>query len=159
MAEHRKLNGLAEYNEAIDETIVLAKRHIMIFDYNLENMGFNSAMRSERLRDFLLQNPENRLSIVLKSVDYLDRYCPRIVLLLKRFSHNMAVHLIVPEIAGVYDPFCLADGDHYVRRFHFDDPRGVMGISDSHEGRTLLLRFEQIWRASTVAVHADTTGL
>ena len=158
MAEHRKLNGLAEYNEAIDEIIALAKRRIMIFDYNLENMGFNSASRSEKLGDFLIQNAGNSLSIVLKSADYLDRYCPRITQLLKRFSHNMAIHTI-PEMEGLYDPFCLADGDHYVRRFHFDDPMGVMGIADPHEGRMLLQRFEQIWRASIPAVHADVTGL
>lgn len=159
MGEHRKLDGLSEYSAAIDEIVGLAVRHLMIFDYSLENMGFNGLPRYEGLKGFLLRNPENRLSIVVKSADYLDRYCPRMMLLLKRFSHNMAIHLTSPEIDSVYDPFCLADGIHYVRRFHFDDPRGVLGIGDPHQGGVLHQRFEQIWKASVPVLHADVTGL
>ncbi|MBY0577730.1 MAG: hypothetical protein K2P57_01650 [Burkholderiales bacterium] len=158
-AIHRKLHGLAEYSAAIDEVISLAGRHIRIFDYNLENMGFNGVARYETLHAFLQANPENRLSVVVHSPDYLNRYCPRMIMLLKRFSHNMEIRQTLPEIAHVYDPFCLADGEHYVRRFHFDDPRGIFAQCDAHEGRALMLRFEQVWQASAPVIYASTTGL
>lgn len=156
---HQKLDGLAEYTAAIDEIIGLAKHHIRIFDYNLENMGFNSQVRYDMLHAFLLANPQNRLSIVVHDPDYLDRHCPRMIMLLRRFGHSMAIHRTRPEVAGVYDPFCLADGEHYVRRFHFDDLRGVFGKNDFHEGKALVLRFEQIWEASETAIYADLAGL
>lgn len=158
-ASHQKLHGLAEYSSAIDEVIGLATRHIRIFDYNLENMGFNGSARYEMLHGFLLENSENRLYIAVHSPDYLDRHCPRMTMLLRRFSHNMTVRQTLPEASGVYEPFCLADSDHYARRFHFDDPRGIFGKNDPHEGRALMLRFEQIWQASTQAIHADISGL
>ena len=156
---HQKLDGLAEYSAAIDEIIGLAKHHVRIFDYNLENMGFNSRDRHDRLHAFLLANPENRLSIAVHSPDYLDRHCPRMVMLLRRFGRNVAIHRTLPTISEVCDPFCLADGNHYVRRFHFDDPRGISGKNDSHEGRLLMQRFEQIWEASETAIQTDMAGL
>lgn len=156
---HQKLDGLAEYSAAIDELIGLAKHHVRIFDYNLENMGFNSRDRHDRLHAFLLANPENRLSIVVHSPDYLDKHCPRMIMLLRRFGHNMAIHRTLPEISEVIAPFCIADGDHYVRRFHFDDPRGLSGKDDPHEGRLLMQRFEHIWAASEAAIPSDLAGL
>ncbi len=158
MTEHRRLETLSEYAAATEEIIRLARRHLMLFDYDLENLGFNSLSRYDLFRDFLLQNRENRISIVLKSVDYLEGYCPRMIMLARRFSHNMAIHLALPEV-GVSDPFCLADGMHYARRFHFEDPRGMLGLEDPHEGRALLQRFEEIWKASVSAVSANITGL
>lgn len=158
-AAHRKLHGLIEYSTALDEVITLASKHIRIFDYNLENMGFNGIARYEMLHDFLLRNPENRLHIVVHNPDYLDRYCPRMHMLLKRFSHNMEIRQTQPESAHVYDPFCLADGSHYVRRFHFDDPRGILGSGDPQEGMALMLRFEQIWKMSNPAVSPSISGL
>lgn len=159
MSERSVLNGLAEYSAALDEVVGLARRHIRIFDYNLENLGFNSASRHDLLHGFLLANPENRLYIVLRSPDYLVRYCPRMTALLRRFSHNMAIRETLPEIAEVCDPFCLADSDNYVRRFHFEDLRGVFGREDPHEGHALAQRFDLLWQSSTPSVHSDVTGL
>lgn len=156
---HRKLDGLAEYAAAIDEIIGLARHQLLIFDYNLENMGFNGLARYDALHAFLLANSRNRLSIVVKDPDYLDRHCPRMIMLLKRFGHNMAIHKTRPEASGAYDPFCIADGEHFARRFHFDDPRGIVATDDPHQGKGLEMRFEQIWEASETAIYGDLAGL
>ncbi len=156
---HRKLDGLAEYADAIDEIIGLAKRHIHIFDYSLENMAFNSVARYDALHAFLIANAQNRLSIVVKDSDYLDRHCPRMITLLKRFGHNMAINRTRNEAADACDPFCVVDGEHFVRRFHFDDSRGIFAMCDPHEARMLEMRFEQIWEASETAIYGDLAGL
>jgi hypothetical protein len=157
--EHRKLDGLAEYADAIDEIIGLAKGYIHIFDYSLDNMGFNSVARYDALHAFLIASTQNRLSIVVKDSDYLGKHCPRMLMLLRRFGHNMAINRTRTEAADACDPFCVVDGEHFVRRFHFDDPRGIFAMNDPHECRTLEMRFEQIWEASETAICVDLAGL
>ncbi len=159
MSEHRKLNGLAEYSTAIDEVIGLAEREILIFDFSLENLGFNSQQRFGKLQEFLRANPENRLRIVVHDTGYLEKRCPRMLSLLKLFSHNMEIRRTAPELLHVYDPFCVADSEHYARRFHFDDPRGLYARSDLHEGHGLKLRFGQLLDGSEEGVFCDTSGL
>ena len=156
---HRKLSGLAEYSAALEEVIALASREIRIFDDSLENLGFNSAARHESLGAFLRANPENRLSILVHDTAYLEKRCPRMMTLLRQFSHNLFIRQVSPEFARVYAPFCLADAEHYVRRFHFDDPRGIFARFDPHEARALLQRFEALRETADPALSPDISGL
>jgi hypothetical protein len=53
----------------------------------------------------------------------------------------------------------LLDDCHYLHRFHFDGPRGVLALDDSAGALPLIERFAQIWEASAPAVSATTLGL
>jgi hypothetical protein len=149
----------AGYIEAIDQVISRSGKTLRIFEYNLEEGGFNTAARFDQLRGFLLKNRQNRIMIILRDIDYLLRYCPRMITLLTQFSHAISIHQITPEAKGVYDPFVIGDDRHFVRRFHFDGPKGLLGLDDAVATRALLERFEEIWVASSPAVFSTTLGL
>jgi hypothetical protein len=62
-------------------------------------------------------------------------------------------------LLNVTAPFAVADELNYVRRFHFDDPRGILAQNDPAGARVLKSRFEEMWTASHPAVSATTLGL
>lgn len=156
---HRQLHTAAEYEAAIDTLVGLAKRRLRIFDYNLEEGGYNTLRRHELLRAFLLANRGNRLEIVLHDTDYLTRFCPRMLNLLRQFSHAVTIQETTPQAKGIYDPFAVADQACYVHRFHYDAPRALFATNDVEGSHALIKRFEEIKAASATAIAATTLGL
>lgn len=150
--------GKVEYEQFIDEVIALVQHELCIFDQRL-GPTFNSRARQDALRHFLLSSRRNRLRIVVHDVATIDRDCPRMRELLRTFNHAMGIHETQPQAKSVYDPFVVADESHSVRRFHFDNLRGLYARDDPIEAHTLVERFEEIWEASAPAVMPTTVGL
>ena len=157
--QHTKLHGVTDYIDAIDTVVGLAHNIIRVFDNSLESTGFNSLKRYEMLRSFLLASRKNRLQIVVHDPAYLEKRCPRMIMLIKQFSHSFSIHRTQSHARHVTDPFIIADDRHYVRRYHFDDLRGLMALHDPKEAEALNLHFDEIWAASNPAISATTTGL
>ena len=157
--QHIALNGTADYIAALDTLCGLAQHDLFIFEKDFDDLGFNSEARHDILRDFLLSSPYNRLHLLAHNTRPLTQYCPRLLNLLRQFSHNMHIYQTPQHLQHLSDPFAAADEAHYVRRFHFDDPRGVLAQNDAEGARTLKLRFDEMWAASHPAVSATTLGL
>ena len=153
-----KFTGKTDYNDFVDKVIALAQQEIRVFDQQLEKT-FNSPARHDALRDFLLANQRNRLRIVVHDASKIERDCPRMLDLLRAFNHAMTIHETRTEAKNVYDLFVIADEVHSVRRFHFNDLRGLYALDDPIEAHTLVERFEEIWEASAPALAPTTIGL
>lgn len=157
--QHTPLNGVDDYIAALDSVCALATRTLCIFEQDFDGLGFNSESRYDTLRRFLLANPYNRLYLLAHDTRYLSRDCPRMSMLLRQFSHSMQIFRTPPHMMNVTEPFAVADEMHYVRRFHFDDTRGVLAQNDPQGARVLHSRFTEMWAASRPGVSANTTGL
>lgn len=158
MPGERKLEGAAAYDDALDELIANSAQTIRIFDRRLSG-SFNTLRRFDLLRGLLLAKRTHRVRIVLHETGNIVRDCPRLMLLLKQFSHGISIHQTLPAARRVYDPFAIADDARFVHRFHYNDVRGVATIGDVAATQLLLKRFDEIWQASAPAVTANTTGL
>lgn len=158
MPGERKLEGLAAYEAALDELIANSAHTVRIFDKSI-GRGFNTPQRCDLLRQLLLARRTNRVHIVLHETTNVVRDCPRLILLLKQFSHGLFIHQTLPAARRVYDPFAVGDDTRFVHRFHYDDVRGSATIGDIANTRVLLKRFGEIWEASAPAVAATTIGL
>lgn len=156
---HRQLNSTADYTEALDVLIELARHRLRIFDYNLEDGGYTTLRRYDLLRTFLLASRSNRLEIVLHDTDYLTRFCPRILGLLKQFSHAITIQETTPQAKAIYDPFTIADEACFLHRFHYDNPRALLALHDIEGSHVLIKRFEEIRAASAPAIPATILGL
>lgn len=152
------LDGAIACEQALDELIGNAARTVRIFDKNI-GRGFNSPQRYELLRQLLLARRTNRVYIVLHETANIARDCPRLIMLLRQFSHAVSIHQTLPDARRVYDPFAVADDARFVHRFHYDDMRGVATVGDIAATGLLLKRYEEIWQASAPAVAATTIGL
>jgi hypothetical protein len=155
---HTRLEGIADFEAALDTVIARATRRLRVFDRAL-GRGFDSARRHELLRSFLLANRANRLQIVLHDVANVVRDCPRLVSLIRSRSGAIAIHQTLPDAHGVYDPFAVADERDFVHRFHYDDTRSVLALDDPHGARQFVERFDEILAASGPAFAATSLGL
>ena len=158
LREEQPLSGITAYEAAIDRLIDLALGRIRIFDRSL-GRSFNTSARTEALHRFLRANEANRIEIVVHDAGNIRLDCPRLVNLQRHFAHALSIHHTLSAARGVYDPFCLIDGSHYARRFHFDSLRGVLVLNDAAGSGVLLQRFAEILEASQPAVTATTLGL
>lgn len=156
---HHKLDGISAYREAIDTLIRQAHRTLRIFDYNLADGGYNTPLRQELLRAFLLASRANRLTLILHDTDYLLRGCPRLLTLLDQFSHAVEIRQTTADAKNVYDPFIIADEAHCLHRFHYDHPRALLALNDPEKARTLSERFAEIREASEPAAPLTPLGL
>jgi len=154
---HTHLDGIADYCAALDTLCQLAHKNLYLFDKNFEGLGFNAVARYETLRHFLLANPASRLFILAHDTHYLSTHCPRMALLLRHFDNQMTIRQT--HLQHVTAPFCVTDNVHYVRRFHFDDLRGIFAQNDPENARALEATFIEMWGKSHQSVAPTTLGI
>ena len=158
MPGERKLAGIVAYYDGLDELRGNAKHTVRVFD-NAIGRSFNTPHRYELLAQFLVARRANRVKIVLHETANIVRDCPRLMVLLKRFSHGLAIHQTLSAARRVYDPFVVADDTRFVRRFHYTAVGGEASIGDIAATSLLIKRFDEIWEASAPTVTATTIGL
>ncbi len=157
--QHIQFDGVADYISALDSVCDSAQRTLNIFEKNYDGIGFNSTKRFESLRRFLLSNSMNRLNILAHDPQHLIRFCPRMMMLLTQFSHSMLIYQTPKSLQHITEPFAVADDKTYVRRYHFDDTRGLLGINDPEEARRLNSGFQEMWASSHPCASPTKLGL
>jgi hypothetical protein len=147
------------FQAALERLLEQPGRELRVFDPDGAALRLNDAARIEGLERFLLASRTRRLYLVVHDTDHLTRQCPRLLALLRRFSHAIQINQTQEEIRDVQDAFLLLDAVHYVRRPVASLFRGAMGLGDENEGQALRGRFGEIWAASSPAVSGTTVGL
>jgi hypothetical protein len=158
LRSEQALSGVKAYEAAIDQVLALALGHVRIFERRL-GRDYNAQPRIDILRAFLLADRTRRVAIVVHDAGNIRIDCPRLVVLQRHFGHGLAIHRTQSLARGVYDPFCVADGSHYARRFHYDSMRGVLVMNDPDRAGELVQRFTEIWEVSQPAITGTTLGL
>jgi hypothetical protein len=157
--QHKALDGITEYIAALDSICALAQLSLFIFENDFDSLGFNSETRYNTLRKFLLSSPNVRLKFLAHDVQPIVRYCPRIMLLQRQFSHIMNIYQTPVNLRHLTAPFAVADSQHFVRRFHFDNARGEFAQHEPEGAIVLKSRFEEMWAASRQNASITTLGL
>jgi hypothetical protein len=157
--QHTRLDGINAYSDALDKLCKLAEHNLYLFEKNYDGMGFNTEARYSTLRNFLLASPGHRLFMLAHDTRWLSTGCPRMLMLLRQFGASMFIYQTPKYLQNITEPFSVADDAHFVRRFHFDDPRGIFGINDPGTARVLQSRFLEIWSASHQGISSVTLGL
>lgn len=157
--QHTKLDGITDYTTALDTLCKLPQHNLYLFEKDFDGLGYNSEARYTILRNFLLANPAHRLFVLAHDMHYLSTLCPRMLMLLKQFGTSMSIYQTPKNLQHITEPFSVADETHYVRRFHFDDPRGILALHDPEKARALKSRFLEMWASSHPAVSSTKLGL
>lgn len=147
------------FQGSVERLLEQPGRELRVFDPDGAALRLNDPQRIERLDRFLLASRTRRIYLVVHNTDHIQRQCPRLMTLLRRFAHAMQINRTHEEIREVQDSFLLLDGMHYVRRPVANLFRGAMGLGDENEGQALRGRFGEIWSASYPAVSSTTVGL
>jgi hypothetical protein len=147
------------FQAAVERLLDQPGRELRVFEPDGAALRLNDPARIERLERFLLASRTRRFYLVVHETDHLTRQCPRLMTLLRRFSHAMQINRTHEEIREVHDALLLMDAVHYVRRPVATLFRGAIGLGDENEGQVLRGRFAEIWAASYPAVSSTTVGL
>ena len=90
---------------------------------------------------------------------FIETSCARLVLLLRQYAHAVTIYRTSGEARKAMDPLVLADGRHFLHRFHIDQPRASLTIGHPQLARPLVTRFEQIWATGEPGLSASVLGL
>ena len=155
----RVVETVAAQAAAIDELIAMAQLRLQIFDIDLSQCEWNRAARALNLIDFLRRTPGARIDLIMHDPRYFESACPRLRLLQQDFAHMVTVYKTGPEARAAMDPLLIADGRHFLHRFHIDQPRASFAIDQPQLARPLVARFEEIWATGEPGVSATVLGL
>ena len=154
-----RLETVAAQTAAIDELIGLAQHKLQVFDVDLSQTGWNTAARASSLAAFLRRAPAARMDLILHDTRWLEQACPRLVDLVRRYSTAITVYKTGTEARVAMDPLVIADGRHFLHRFHIDHPRASLVIDNSQLAGPLVARFEEIWATGEPGVAGTVLGL
>lgn len=151
--------GERNYEAATALIIEHAQRELRIFDPDLSRGGYQSLQVNQLLGDFLAKDRLNRLVIILHDSRFLLSSCPRLVELMKRYSHAITVYLTDEHAKVAQDAFILADGGDYLHRFHVDHARFKFMLNDEIAAQPLHERFSQLLDETQSILSITTVGL
>lgn len=155
----RRLASLAEIAEGIDALIDRAQARLRVFDTDLAQGGWGGPGRAERLTAFLRRSPHARVEIIVHDTRTIEQACPRLLLLLKAWSHAMTVYRTGPDARHAMNPLVIADDRHHLHRYHADHPRATLAFDAPLATQPLAARFDEIWATGEPGLSATTLGL
>jgi hypothetical protein len=153
------VDTVAAQTAALDRIIGLAQQRLQIFDIDLSQGGWQSAPRADNLGAMLRRAPHARIDLIVHDTRWMETSCPRLLALFKAQAHAMTIYRTGSEARSAMDPLLIADGRHFVHRFHIDHPRASVAIEQPQLARPLVLRFEQIWATGEPGLSATVLGL
>jgi hypothetical protein len=149
----------SEYGPALDRVLALAATEILVFDRDLRHGGWNAPDRIALLRSFLLGHYRSRMQIIVHETTHIEGYVPRLVLLLRDFSHKFSILRTIEDGRGASDAFIIVDGVHVLHRFQIDSMRGELALNVPAKARALRDRYDDILAFTEPGVNATQMGL
>lgn len=149
----------ADYQAALDALIVAAQWRLRLYDATLEMVGLDEVTRYQQLRAFCLGNPQRRIEILLDDPTYVQTHCPRLMNLLRDFSHVLEIRQTESESERPAYAFVLADRGWWLRRFDKYALPGEWASYDAAGAVLLHQAFEQHWHRAIPNVSVSTLEL
>ena len=147
------------YAEAINIILASAQHELLIFDQDLSHGDFSSIEKFELFQQFLINNPNSRITIILQDTAYFQEKCPRLFNLLIAYRHKMTVYETNQSAKHAKDCFVLADNTHYIKRIHIDQARFKYCLNDLVSTEALNTRFKELLEATHHVVAISQLGL
>ncbi len=153
------VDTVAAQTAALDRVIGLAQQRLQIFDVDLAECGWQTPERAANLAAMLRRSRNTRIDLIVHDTRFMEASCPRLIALLRAHSHSITVYRTGAEAKSAMDPLLLADGRHFVHRFHIDQPRASVAIEQPQLARPLCMRFDEIWATGEPGLGATVLGL
>ncbi|MEZ5739603.1 MAG: hypothetical protein R3E68_09210 [Burkholderiaceae bacterium] len=117
---YQRFQSRADARSAFDTAIESATNRIALFERDGDFYGLDRPLVAERLGGLLRASPDNRVDIVVQRTHFIQRDCPRLMMLVQRFGSRLSICRLKPEFATFERGFALIDKVVVLRRPHFD---------------------------------------
>ncbi len=146
-----------EFDAHLRSCLQAAERTLDLFDPDFAVFGLWSSDVDILLRAFLARGGVLRLA--MHSPAHIERQYPRLLRLLRDYSHLVECRATPKALHNLTDSFCIVDRRHVLRRFHSDHMRGEMAFDIPESVDIPLHRFDAIWAESRPTLQPTITGL
>lgn len=146
-----------EFDAHLRTCLQAAERTLDLFDPDFAVFGLGSSDVDILLRAFLARGGVLRLA--MHSPAHIERQYPRLLRLLRDYSHAVECRVTPKALHNLTDSFCIVDRRHVLRRFHSDHMRGEMAFDTPGSLDIPLHRFDAIWTESRPTLQPTITGL
>lgn len=127
-----------------------ARRSLCLYSPDLEAWLYNHAVVQDACRAFLLDNPHNRLRILLRDSSKVVRNGHRLLALARRLSSNLQIRKLHPDYPAEEIAFVVADDRGLLIRPELDRYAGYALYNDPGRARLRQSQFDQAWECSTL---------
>jgi len=159
MSEPRieRFDTRTQFQQELLALLARAGATLDLFDPDFALFQLGARKTDTELRRFL--HGGGVLRLALHDSGHLERHAPRLLTLLRDYSHRVECRLTPGSLRQLTDSFAIADGLHVVRRFHSDHLRGEAAFDAPASTDLPRERFDAIWEESRPALHPGVTGL
>lgn len=137
--------------------VAAAGTSLDLFDPDFGVFPLGTGEVEAALRAFFVRGGVLRLA--MHTPAHVERDCPRLLRLLRDYSHRAECRVTPKGLRQLTDSFCIADDLHVVRRFHSDHMRGEACFASPEAVDLPRHRFNAIWDESLTTLLSTKTGL
>jgi hypothetical protein len=149
----------SEFRSAFDALIAGTHRQLRVYDRNLDLFEIDDAPRHASLRALCVAGGGRRIELLLDDISHVARSHPRLMQLVRDFSHVLEIRQADPDAPRPDEAFALADHHGVLLRADKAAVHGTLHLDDTRDAVLLHQQFEGMWQRSPVGVSATTLGL
>jgi hypothetical protein len=149
----------SELHAAFDALLARTQRQLRVYDHDLSLLDLDQLPRHAALRAMCVAGGGHRVELLLDDIHHLTRNCPRLMQLVRDFSHVIEIRQADPDAPRPDEAFALADQRSMLIRADKTALRGTLHLDDASSTVNLHHSFESMWQRSQTHVSATTLGL
>jgi len=148
-----------EYRTAFDALLAGTHRQLRVYDHDLSLLELDHAPRHASLRALCVAGGGRRIELLLDDISRVARSHPRLMQLVRDFSHVLEIRQADPDAPRPEQAFALADRHGVLLRADKAAVLGTLHLDDARDAVLLNQSFESMWQRSPASVTATTLGL
>jgi len=149
----------SEFRAAFDTLLAHTLRQLRVYDHDLNLLELDHLPRHEALRALCVAGGGRRIELLLDDPHRIALGCPRLMQLVRDFSHVIEIRQADPDAPRPDQAFVLADRHGVIVRADKAAVHGTLHLDDAHDAVVLHQSFEAMWQRSQTHVSATTLGL
>lgn len=148
-----------EFRAAFDALLAATQRRLRLYDHDLSLLDIDHPPRHASLRALCVAGGGRRIELLLDEVGHVARDCPRLMQLVRDFSHVIEIRQADPAMPRPDPAFVLADHHGVLVRADKSALHGTLHPDDPGSATPLHQSFESLWQRAPAGVSATTLGL
>jgi hypothetical protein len=149
----------SEFRAAFDTLLADTSRLLRIYDRDLSMFDIDLAPRHAALRALCVAGGGRRIELLLDDISSVARTHPRLMRLVRDFSHVLEIRQADSDAPRPEQAFVLADHRGVLVRVDKAAIPGILNLNDPGRANLLNQSFEGMWQRSPASVSASTSGL
>ncbi|MFN3715528.1 MAG: hypothetical protein ACK4R8_02265 [Thiobacillus sp.] len=144
---------------AFDAVLARAPRELRLYDRDIGLWQLDDPARHAALRALCVAGGGRRIECLLDDVTRVVHALPRLMQLLRDFSHVLAIRQADPHTPRPDQAWVLANRHDVVFRPDKNAPHGALYLDDPAHAVALHQTFESLWQRAQAPLSATTLGL